>query len=317
MGVFDILDRAVRWAADQVQTTTGEKERREEVAILKQLAKEFKTKVAAAILKLNEAIQAFNSSIIHLNHVRNTKVKNDIDELFQFLSQFGNCKSAGSYAEESEKIPVEFPQHEMEQIQNYIADVDWSQDDVFWNTFWMSPIGMKMKTRKQNLSMREHINELRLQTEATLIDLKFRTFSTERDNQICALYIANIEFISKMVSEKILPELELIEAFFQAEQIKNQVISNRTPENINFTYDIRSIKNTVYHRHYQFIKNTLAFYVISCRIYNTPVLTNLLNNDTTDNDIVRLNKEHTVLESQSKALSHSMVTPRGGSNNGY
>jgi hypothetical protein len=309
MGIFE---KAIDWLAEQVQTTTGEKERKENVSRLKQLALEFKERVSEAIVKLNEAIKSFNESIHNLNAVRNTGVKANIEKLYLFLEKFGSCKPAGFYAEEEEKLPAEFPQQDLDSIENYIGGIDWTKDEVFLNTFLLSPLGMKMKTRKQNLSMLEQIHELQLQTEATVKELSVREFATIQEKEICELYIANVEFITNFISEHIFPELELVEAFFQAQKIKNEILCAHTLVNLKFAYDIRSIKNTAYHKHYQFIKNTLAFYVISCRIYNTPVLTNLLRNQTTQEDVDQLKLEHSVLLHQSKEVSNAMAVSRGG-----
>ena len=312
MGLRNFINRAIDWLADQVQTSTGEKERREGVARLKQLAAAFKEKVVAAILRVNDAIKAFNNHISHLNVVRNTSVKENIDTLQIFLSKFGKCKSREAYVEENKKIPAEFPKQELDTIENYIANVDWSADDVFFDTFFLSPLGMKMKTRKQNLSLREHIHELQLLTDETLRQLELKKCATELDVKICALYTANVDFISTFISAKIIPELELVEAFFQAEKIKNEIICGYTQfENINFNYNIKSIESTDYHRHYQFVKNTVAFYVLSCCIYSTPVLTNLLNSKTTEQDIGRLEQEKSLLLRQSKVLSSTMMMHGG------
>ena len=180
------------------------------------------------------------------------------------------------------------------------------------DTFFLSPIGMTLKTRKQNLSMLEQIHALELQTEATLRELRGRENVTEQERKICSLYTDNIRFISTFITDHILPELELIEAFFQAEELKNEIICGNPLENLSFTFYIQALENTPYHRHYQFVKNAFAFYVLSCRIYNTSVLTNLLQNRTTENDISQLEDEKAALVYQSTAVSETAMVPRGG-----
>ncbi len=118
--------------------------------------------------------------------------------------------------------------------------------------------------------------------------------------------------VMEITYERILPELELIEAFFQAEELKNEIICGNPLENLSFTFYIQALENTPYHRHYQFVKNAFAFYVLSCRIYNTPVLTNLLQNRTTENDISQLEDEKAALVYQSTAISETAMVPRGG-----
>ena len=312
MGLRKLINRVIDWAADQVQTSTGEKERREEVACLKQLALDFKLKVAEAILRLNESISSFNKSVSHLNAVRNTHVKENMDALYVFLKKFGNCKAPDAYAPENQKLPAEFPQQTLDSIDNYIANVDWSDDDVFLNTFLLSPLGMKLKTRKQNLALHEHIQELQLLTEETLNQLEIKKLSTELEIRICNLYAKNVEFISDFITAKIIPELQLVEAFFQAEKLKNEVIAGYIPsKEIVFSYNIKGIEGSDYLRHYQFVKNAVAFYVLSCCIYSTPVLTNLLNSNVSESDIMRLEQENTVLHQQSDKLLLSAIANGG------
>ena len=202
----------------------------------------------------------------------------------------------------------------MYKIEDYIGEVDWSQDNVFLNTFMLSPIGMKIKTRKQNLSLQEHINELIIQTDATIEELNTRQYSTLLETQICNLYISNIQTISNIITKKILPEIELVEAFFQAEMIKNEILCGREPNNLTFSYNIESIVNTPYHTHFQFVKNAVAFYIIACKIYNTSVLTNLLCNRVSQTDIEQLKCERKVLEANTEILNNSMAIVRGAEN---
>lgn len=306
-----IVNKLIGFVAREVQKTTGEADRREKVSQLKSLAVTFKEKVSSAIHLLNEYIECFNKSIYMLNNLRNTALKENIDKLALFLRKFGSCKNVGEYVSEQEKPPAKFPSHEMCKIEDYIGEIDWSQDDVFLNTFMRSPIGMKIKTRKQNLSLQEHINELIMQTDATIDELNTKQYSTSLETQICNLYISNIQTISNIITTKILPEMELVEAFFQAEKIKNEIICGHKLDNLKFSYNLQSIVNTPYHTHFQFVKNAVAFYVISCKIYNTPVLTNLLHNRASETDVQQLKGERKILEANTKLLNKSMSIERG------
>lgn len=314
MGIFDFFNQVVDWAAEQVQISTGEKERREVVQRIKEFALEFREKVSEAVLYLNQTIKYFNQSIQVLNIERSNKVKSNLNCLQHFLEKFGSCKPYGTYAAEEMKLPEQFPQYEYELIENYITDIDWSKDDVFINTFFRSPLGMKIVTQKQNLSMTEQLHELQIQMENTLQELSIKKLITEQEIKICSLYIKNIQFISNFITKKILPELELIEAFFEANNIKNEVICDHCIDNLKFIYDIQSIQGTIYQKHYQFIKNTFAFYVISSRIYNTPILTNLLNNSTNKEDVIGLENEYKILTSQAEMVNGAIMAPRKGEN---
>ena len=305
-----LIGKILDWTAKKVQDSTGETERRELLAALKAIAAEFKQKVSEAISSLNQIIDKFNQAIQKLNQIRNADVKENIDVLSKFLGKFGNCRPSGDYEQEADKLPAMFPQKEMDDIKNYIANVDWSRDDVFWNTFLLSPVGMKLKTRGQNLSMREHINELRFLMEQTLQELKIRQLSVSQETRVCALYFRNVVFISNFIKNKILPELELVEAFFQAEKIKDEILCGHSLKQIHFTYDIRQIIGTPYEKHYCFIRNAFLFYIISCKIYDTPVLSRLLEDRTTMADIQQLEEEYHVLEVQADTLSQNMFASR-------
>ena len=104
----------IRWLADQIQSTTGEKERRERTARMHDLADEFKEKVSAAVEKLNTAISEFNHWIRKLNAVRVEKIKDNIVSLNHALGKYGNCKPIEAYVDESEKLQCEFPEEDYE-----------------------------------------------------------------------------------------------------------------------------------------------------------------------------------------------------------
>lgn len=301
----------IRWLADQIQESTGEKERRRLVQIVKDLSEEFKRKVSEAIALLNEKICAFNNILTQLNEFRSKHVKSNIEQLQVFLSKYGQCKSYNAYIPEADKAPAEFPMRQMAQIEDYVAEIDWSKDDVFFNTFWRGPLGMKNKTRIQNLSMEERIGELKLQIEYTVGEIEAQTFTAGLETDICNLYLSNVRMISEVITTKIIPEMELVNAFFQAEAIKDVVISESQMQNVKFHYNICALIGTPYERHYQFIKNAFMFYVIACKIYDTPVLTHLLNHKTSSEDKQQVEKEHQLLRLQAQTVSDSMTVSRG------
>lgn len=289
MGIID-------WLADKVQESTGEKERRALVARAKELCSLFRVRVTQAVNALNEQIRRFNDSIQKLNAVRESTVKENIDTLFLFLKKYGNCKTSQAYAAESEKIPAQFPQQEQDRIENYIQDIDWSSDEVFWNTFLRTPLGMKFKTRKQNLSMREGINDLQMQLDRTLQQLETKRQDTELEQRICSRYTACVNFISDFIKEKILPELDLVDAFFQAQELKDLLICRQSADGMQFSYPVTVLIGTPYETHYHFIRNTFFFYILSCAFYDTPVLTNLLAHNATEEDLRQITEERAMID---------------------
>ena len=289
----------IRWLADRVQSETGEKERRKNVSRIKMLVLEFKDKVSESIIELNKSIEQFNFWIRALNCIRKEKIGVNIRELNHSLINYGNCKPVEAYIREDEKNCCEFPEESYSRLEDYVGDIDWSNEEVFWNTFLLSPLGMRHKTRKENIQLLESANDLELLISETLKEIDIKIFSTELETSICQSYIENIVFISEIISKTIIPELRIIDAFFQAEKIKNMVLCDKELVDVEFEYNITSLIETRYEEHYQFIKNAFAFYVMACKIYDTPVLSRLLQHKSIEDDMNILKIEKDVLKMQS------------------
>lgn len=304
MGIFN---RFLDWASSEIQKTTGEQDRRINVAKLKELSQSFQEKVTQAIHILNTYIDRFNSNIFSINQIRKDKVEKNIFILQTFLSHFGRCKPIGKYIEESNMIPAVFPTKQLEQIDQYASNYDWSSACVFGQTVCLTPIGMTIKNRSSNTDMQQQLNKFELEMEATLNLLSAKQFKTNLEIQIAELYSNNISFITNFISDNILPELELVTSFFQAESLKNCILCNKSFDNVHFHYAITSLQGTRYDKHYNFIKNAFLFYVISCRIYNTPVLTRLLNGTSSENDVTQLEGEFRLLQAQSSPVLENKI----------
>ena len=167
MGLLDRINDALDWMDDKIQTSTGEKNRRQLVQKLKDEYVRFRAMVIDLINAINEVISQFNDHIKKLNKLRSGIVAYNIEKLSNFLAEFGRLKSPGAYTAESEKVPAELPTQDFEKKEAYINDVDWSQSDVVYNTFFLTPLGMMHKTKGQNLSMQEQLNNMKLEFEET------------------------------------------------------------------------------------------------------------------------------------------------------
>lgn len=300
MGLID-------WAADKVQTISGEKERRFLVEELKANYEDFKGKITEQVFTLNQLVSQFNEKVKKLNKIRNGRVKGNIFKLHSFLGKFGSLKEIGGYIDESRKDVISLPEQQFEKIETYIGDIDWSKDEVFQKTFFSIPIVAKRKSRNHNLSLREHLNEFKLEANHTMSMLRNRGFSLKLDREICDLYIECIEFISMYIDKYIIKELELVEALLQSIKIKDRIIADEELEGVVFFNDVYLLKDTLYENHYIFIKNTFMFYIISCKIYNTPILTKLLNSQTSNNDYKLLEKQKKALFLQGENIEKNIV----------
>ncbi|MBS4174294.1 hypothetical protein [Bacillus sp. FJAT-49736] len=300
MGLLD-------WATDKVQSFTGESERRALVEETKTIYSQHRATVESKLMIINRLIKEFNQKIHFLNIFRKEKVKITIDALHAFLSKFGSLEKANRFANEEEKEILDLPDKRFEEMEDYIQDIDWSKDEVFKKTFFKTVFGARSETRKQNLSMREELHEYRLEAKSTEKKMDLKEKSVLWDMEISDLYKRNIQTIDQTVKEKILPEMELIEAMMDAEVIKNYILAKQELENIPMNKDISLLKGTLYEKHYNFIKNTFLFFIVSKKVYNTPVLTRLLNEKLSKEDKVELEKQARILEDQETVLKQNMV----------
>ncbi len=306
------LDNVLDWAADKVQTVTGEKERRENVAKVKETYETYRWQVETNIDSVNSSITELNNSITELNAFRADDVPRNLISLGSFLNEFGNVKEIGEYAEEETACYLEIPTHRFISIEDYISDIDWSQVDVFVDSFILGPIGMKMKTQKQNLSIQEKLNALKIESEQTLFELQNLKLSAEQDIEIANLYIYCVKGIIHYIETVIIPELDVVEGFFQALAIKNKVIAEEALANIPFKNRLSIIQDTAYQDHYHFVRNAFLFYVVACKIYNTPVLTNLFMGNTSEEDYIEITQEKNALEEQMQVVGRYVIFQRGG-----
>ena len=304
MGLID-------WMADKVQSMTGEKERRNLVSEIKSAYNAFQTMVIEKINTLNGIIEKINEKIVALNAVRHGKVEKTVQELNQFLGKFGKIKAVGAYVAERERPPRELPKHKFEQIEDYINDVDWSREDVFRSTFFLSPLGMTVKKKKQNLSLNEQLYDLKMESDGVSEQLNTLILGREQENCIATLYLQCVNVVVETIEEKILPELNVVQSFFEALEVKDHVLAHTKEHEFAAKTDIALLKNSPYERHYFFVKNAFVFYILACRIYNTPILTRLIEGTSRPEDQTQLKKQWDALEQQTKELEGTMLSLTG------
>lgn len=292
-----MFDSIVDWASDKVQSFTGEKERRELLNKLNFTYDKYKEKIKKIIEKINDKIEIFNNSIEKLNDYRKVIVKSNIKCLENFLIKFGNLNNVKIYVEEEKQNQVAFPHKKFEVFQNYIRDIDWSKKEIFKKTFETSILKFRNDMKKENLNSRIKLKELELDGERIKSLIERKLSFTEQDIEILGLYENSVKKISETINEKIIPELNLIQAFLQCEEIKNKLI-NKEDINIKNKNEISLLANTKYDKHYKFVKNTFLFYIISLKIYNTPILTNLLNDSNHEDEKKLAEKYNSLLEKQ-------------------
>lgn len=303
MGLID-------WAADKVQSFTGEKERRQLVASIKSYYKAYKTMVVENIETTNKLIVPFNQNIELLNNFRKNKFGNHIGILAAFLSKFGKLKSIGKYTNEKQQDLMVLPTRNFERKEEYINDSDWSEEEVFEDTFFNTIFGQRSKTKKKNLSLHQKIGELKFETEAVKEQFEIKRYAMQNNTQIIAIYLSCLKTISEAIDNIIIPELDVVEAFFQATKLKNEIIAGNDLVNVQFPINMMMIKDTDYQKHYMFVKNAFMFYIISSKVYATPYLTRLLDDSTTEEDVKYLQTQREALIGQEQEMNKYLMFER-------
>lgn len=305
MGIINKLARGV-------QNFTDETDRKQIVAQTKLEYIKSRKEIEYIVRELNSTIEKFNVKIGELNGYREKRVKADVEKLGSFLSTFGNIKNMSEYSEEKEKSFFNIPERAFEEVENYIADIDWSSDEVFLRTFFQGGVFASIFTRGKNVEMLERLEEFK----NSVIDKKDKLNNKIKmikkvDMRICDLYIEIIEKISDYIKLKIIPQIEVIESFLECESVKNVYIADtkaKVIENVEYETDIKLYDNTIYQKHFNFIRNAFWFYILSSTIYSSPVLTKLLKNKKiTEDDTEKLEGQKLLCQKQIILLENNKI----------
>lgn len=302
----------INWAARKVQNFTGETDRKQIVAQTKLEYVKSRKEIEYIVQELNYTIEKFNIKIVELNNYREKRIKNDVEKLGSFLSTFGNIKDISEYSEEKEKSFFNIPERAFEKVENYIADIDWSSDEIFLRTFFQGGAFASIFTRGQNLKMREILAKFKADMMGEKDKLNNKIEMIEKvDMRICDLYIELIKAICYYIEFQIVPQIEVIQSFLECESVKNVYIADtkaKTIENVEYETDIKLYDNTIYQKHFNFIRNAFWFYILSANIYSSPVLTKLLKNKRlTKDDIKELEGQKLLCQKQMKFLENNKI----------
>ena len=305
MGIINLVAR-------KVQNFTGETDRKQIVAQTKLEYVKSRKEIEYIVQELNYTIEKFNIKIVELNNYREKRIKNDVEKLGSFLSTFGNIKDMSEYSEEKEKSFFNIPERAFEEVENYIADIDWSSDEVFLRTFFQGGAFASIFTRGQNLKMLERLEEFKNSVINMKDKLNNKIKMIEKvDMRVCDLYIELIKAICYYIEFQIVPQIEVIQSFLECESVKNVYIADtkaKIIENVEYETDIKLYDNTIYQKHYNCVRNSFWFYILSATIYSSPVLTKLLENkNITDADIEKLEGQKLLCKEQIILLESNKI----------
>ena len=305
MGIINKLARGV-------QNFTGETDRKQIVAQTKLEYIKSRKEIEYIVRELNSTIEKFNVKIGELNGYREKRAKADVEKLGSFLSTFGNIKNMSEYSEEKEKSFFNIPERAFEEVENYIADIDWSSDEVFLRTFFQGGVFASIFTRGKNVEMLARLEEFKNSVIDKKDKLNNKIEMIEKvDMRICDLYIELIKAICYYIEFQIVPQIEVIQSFLECESVKNVYIADtkaKVIENVEYETDIKLYDNTIYQKHYNFIRNAFWFYILSSTIYSSPVLTKLLKNKKiTEDDTEKLEGQKLLCQKQIILLENNKI----------
>lgn len=284
--------------ANFIQEQTGEKERRQLEDKRQAIIEIINEESEKQITQLNGIIGKYNDAIEKLNSIRRGDINKNIQFLYIFLNRYGQCKEKDEFVEETKIKQVVFPRKEYEKIEDIVRSTKWGKEKVFADTLFMGILGVKSENKARATELRKEINDYELLMNELIVEFKMKIGFSQLELDICNQYIKNLDLINKTILELIIPEIEVIDGFFQAYKIKELILSNLLTEQIQFSYDFLALNGTKYQKYYNFIKNAYAFYILYCRIFDTPVLTNLLEHKVTEVDKKICESEYNVLEIQ-------------------
>jgi len=82
------------------------------------------------------------------------------------------------------------------------------------------------------------------------------------------------------------PEIQAVRCFFMADAIKENIKYDEDVSNVR-PNPVSMYKDTPYHNHYLFVKNSYDFYDTIQKIFTTPILSDVLNDTSVSDDVAK------------------------------
>ena len=301
---------------DWVEDFTGKTERDRILHEMNNLQNDVKKTLETGIKEINKQIEELNININKLNLFRENSIKNNLIFLDKFLQKFGFVDKNIFFREENNWSYSKKNISLINDIEEYKNKYDLDGSLELLKAAF-GAIYLHFKRQKENVRLNAELGRMRHEYEKLKNDLKYQKQFYKENNEIALLYMICLNEIHLTIVNIILPEFETVEAFCQVLELKNKVINDEDLENIVFKNRILALQGTDYDKHYRFIKNAYAFYVISLKIYNTPILSNLFNSkfsksnfSETENELKYLEERKNILLKQKDNLIENLIMER-------
>ena len=299
-----------------VEDFTGKTERDRILHEMNNLQNDVKKTLETGIKEINKQIEELNININKLNLFRENSIKNNLIFLDKFLQKFGFVDKNIFFREENNWSYSKKNIALINDIEEYKNKYDLDGSLELLKAAF-GAIYLHFKRQKENVRLNAELGRMRHEYEKLKNDLKYQKQFYKENNEIALLYMICLNEIHLTIVNIMLPEFETVEAFCQVLELKNKVINDEDLENIVFKNRILALQGTDYDKHYRFIKNAYAFYVISLKIYNTPILSNLFNSkfsksnfSETENELKYLEERKNILLKQKDNLIENLIMER-------
>ncbi len=274
----------------------------------KDIVKQYEQQLDKSKEIVNRQIRKYNDTIPLINQKRRADFRDILEELYRFLLQLGKlAQNKWDFSFEmtrAEELGF-LEERSLTDYKAWIMPYEKTESQVFDEVAKGLIIGYRIENGKWNEEIEKKCKEIRFATEG--VQKKYASIAQQWQDRtfIAATYLECIELIHETITERIIPELELISAFLLAESVKNNIIANIPIENAK-PLDISAIKGTIYGRHYTFVKNAFQFYILSRQIYQSPILTRLTQAEQStsiySNDKLLITQQKELLQQQSDVL---------------
>lgn len=279
----------------------------------KDIVKQYEQQLDQSKDIVNLQIRKYNNTIPLINQKRRADFRGILEELYRFLLQLGKLtQSKWDFSFEmtrAEELGV-LEERSLTDYKAWIKSYEKTENQVFDEFVMSLGFGSRIENGKRNEEIKKKCKEIRLATEG--VQKKYASIAQQWQDRtfIAATYLECIELIYETITERIIPELEMISAFLLAESVKNNVVADIPIENTK-PIDISAIKGTIYGRHYTFVKNAFLFYVLSRQIYQSPILTRLTQAEQStsiyNNDKLLITQQKEILQQQSDNLGADIM----------
>lgn len=237
---------------------------------------DYKAKLGCRMKIYNDRCSKFDVLVGTINTER-LAFRKEIKVLYDFLQLIG-----GSLRDEKRISVFDFSDEAPAPNQLYseippLPEPDFVNNDG-WDLLWKGLIGVARDHFKNKDLCEKFLQDIEEKKSAYDKDIKDREtqISYIKDAiEIAIIYRNIIVTVRDTVAEKILPELDLIQAFLYADAIRERVLDGETTKDIQLCA-ISEYKGTRQDKHYQFVKNTFDFYNICTAFFKQTVLADIL-----------------------------------------